>query len=120
MPTRWTVNHHWRKSFPEFDKAYIEARAAGYDAIANRTRTVARGQAADEDLIEGSSGDVQRDKLIIDTDLKLLAKWYPAKYGDRTIIAGDKKNPVEVNATTDLERVKAIVSALQAAKAKGA
>ena len=27
--------------------------------------------------------------------LKLLAKWNPKKYGDRTVIAGDKDNPLQ-------------------------
>ncbi len=52
------------------------AREIGYDIIASRLRLVAAG-------IEGhTSNDVQRDKLIIDTDLKLLAKW-TKKYSDK-------------------------------------
>lgn len=54
------------------------ARDIGFDAIAARTRDVARGT-------DGSTGDVQRDKLIIETDLKLLAKW-SRKYGERSNI----------------------------------
>lgn len=52
------------------------AREIGYDAIAARTRKVAKGE------VGYSSQDVQRDKLIIETDLKLLSKW-TKKYGDR-------------------------------------
>lgn len=52
------------------------ARDIGFDVIAARTRDVARG-------FEGSSGDVARDRLIIETDLKLLAKWNPKKYGEK-------------------------------------
>jgi hypothetical protein len=33
-------------------------------------------------------------KLLIETRLKLLAKWNPKKYGDRQILAGDKDNPI--------------------------
>lgn len=29
-----------------------------------------------------STGDVRRDRLIVDTDLKLLAKWDPKRYGE--------------------------------------
>jgi hypothetical protein len=32
-----------------------------------------------------SSGDVQRDKLIVETDLKLLAKWNP-RYRDNHVV----------------------------------
>ena len=85
MPASRTV-HGWLKGevagVPSTVSAAIaRARDIGYDAIAERTRLVARGG-------EGSSGDVQRDKLIIDTDLKLLSKW-SKKYGDRQIIQGD-------------------------------
>ena len=51
-------------------------REIGYDAIANNLRGVARG-------LEGSTKDVQRDKLIVWTDLQLLAKWMPKKYGEK-------------------------------------
>lgn len=52
------------------------AREIGYDAIANNLRAVARGKHPD------ATGDVQRDKLIIWTDLQLLSKW-SKKYGER-------------------------------------
>ncbi len=60
----------------EVKEAIARARDLGEDCIAIGCRLVARGQGE-------SSGDVQRDKLIVDTDLKLLAKWNPKKYGDR-------------------------------------
>lgn len=65
------------------------AREIGYDAIAARLRGTARGR-------EESTGDVQRDKLIIDTDLKLLSKW-SKKYGD--------KQQVDVSGTLTLEQL---------------
>ncbi len=52
--------------------------------IASRLPKIARGQAEDLDGSTLSSGDVQRDKLIIDTDLKLLSKWDNKRYGDKT------------------------------------
>lgn len=62
-------------------RRYQAAREMGFDAIADRTRATARGL---PDTHGGeSTGDWQRDRLIIDTDLKLLAKWAPKKYGDR-------------------------------------
>lgn len=85
MPVANTI-HEWcnektRPSVvPEHVKGDIaQAREIGYDAIANNTRAVANG-------IPGySTGDVQRDKLIIETDLKLLAKW-SKKYSERQTI----------------------------------
>lgn len=81
MPARRTV-HDWAngetKSIPaEFSAVIARARTIGHDTIASNCRRTAKG---DEGF---SSGDVQRDKLIIETDLKLLAKWSPKKYGDR-------------------------------------
>ena len=75
MPAKRTV-YDWRMAHPEFDVAYLAARDDGFDSIAERTRQTARGTGE-------SSGDVQRDKLIIDTDLKLLAKWDPRRYGEK-------------------------------------
>lgn len=80
MPARRTVSD-WRKAHPEFDEKFLTARDDGYDAIAERTRATARGKTDEQG--GDSSGDVQRDKLIIETDLKLLAKWDPRRYGDK-------------------------------------
>lgn len=62
---------------PEFAAMMNAARDLGFDAIANNVRKVTRGE-------EGhSSGDVKRDRLIAETDVKLLAKWHPKKYGEK-------------------------------------
>ena len=66
----------WRQRDTKLSEAIARAREAGEDAIAENLREVARGGA-------GSTGDVQRDKLVIDTDLKLLAKWNPRKWGEK-------------------------------------
>lgn len=62
---------------PQFREMMEDARSKGFDAIANNVRRVTRGE-------EGhSSGDVKRDKLIAEMDMKLLAKWHPHKYGEK-------------------------------------
>lgn len=80
MPAVRTVSD-WRDTHQDFDAAYLLARDIGFDAIANRMRLTARGKKAKAG--GDSSGDVQRDRLIIDTDFKLLSKWDPRRYGDR-------------------------------------
>jgi len=75
MPHRSTVSG-WCMDHPEFAAQYALAREVGFDAIACRAREIARG-------VGESTNDVQRDKLIIETDLKLLAKWDPKRYGDK-------------------------------------
>jgi hypothetical protein len=75
MPGIRTV-YDWMEKDAGFSADIARARDCGFDAIASRLRETAR---------EGgdSTGDVQRDKLIIETDLKLLAKWDPKRYGER-------------------------------------
>ena len=90
-PGQSTV-HDWRKAHADFGARYLEAKDAGYDEIAARTRMTARGKSEEDG--GDSTGDVQRDKLIIDTDLKLLAKWDPRRYGDRLALANDPDNPI--------------------------
>lgn len=94
MPAVRTVSH-WKAAHPSFLADFARAREAGHDAIAARARETARG-------LGESSGDVQRDKLIIDTDLKLLAKW-DKRYSDRVTLAGDPDAPVQVETTVTLE-----------------
>jgi hypothetical protein len=71
---------YWRETDPDIEAQFLAARDEGYDAIAHRLRKTARGKGEDDG--GDSTGDVQRDKLIVDTDLKLLAKWSP-RYGDK-------------------------------------
>lgn len=72
-------------------KAIARAREEGEEVIASNTRNIARG-------LDGSTHDVARDKLVIDTDLKLLAKWNPKKYGDKVDVnhgGQNGENPVK-------------------------
>lgn len=79
---------------PLFAEMMEEARSAGYDVIANNVRRVIRG-------VEGySSGDVKRDKLIAETDLKLLSKWHPKGYGDKLLVE-QKTATVAIPVTDD-------------------
>lgn len=62
---------------PEFAAMMNDARRIGADTIANNVRKVTRGE------VGHSSGDVKRDRLIAETDLKLLSKWHPKEYGEK-------------------------------------
>lgn len=92
MPAYRTVKD-WMDSKPDVSAAIARAREEGFDAIAARLRDVARGR-------EGSTADVQRDKLIIETDLKLLAKWDPKRYGDK--VAHELSGALKVSKTVEL------------------
>lgn len=76
MPADRTIRD-WLAEDKDLSAAYAHARDIGYDRIADNLRKVAKGDPS------ASSGDVQRDKLIIDTDLRLLKAWDPKRYGDR-------------------------------------
>ena len=67
---------NWMAKDEEIARAIARAREEGEQSIAYRLRQTARGSG-------DSTGDVQRDKLIIDTDLKLLAKFNPKRWGDK-------------------------------------
>jgi hypothetical protein len=89
IPVR-TVNQ-WRQDDEAIANQFDEAFEAGKDAIAWRMRMTARG--LDKKKGGDSTGDVERDRLIIYTDEKLLAKW-DARYGNRLALANDPKNPL--------------------------
>lgn len=89
LPVR-TVNQ-WRQDDEEIANRIDEAFDAGKDAIAWRMRMTARGKTAKQG--GDSTGDVDRDKLIIYTDEKLLAKW-DHRYDNRLTLANDPKNPL--------------------------
>jgi hypothetical protein len=80
MPSDNTV-HRWVNENAAFSKDFALAREAGYDAIALRARLTIRGKTEDDGGGE-STGDVQRDKAIVDLDLKLLSKW-SKRYADK-------------------------------------
>ncbi len=80
MPDPSTV-WDWTQKDAALSQSIARAREVGFDAIASNARQTARG-------LGESTADVQRDKLIIDTDLKLLAKWDPKRYGDKLAHVG--------------------------------
>lgn len=89
IPVR-TVNQ-WREDDEDIAHELDEAFDAGKDAIAWRMRMTARGKKPKQG--GDSTGDIDRDRLIIYTDEKLLAKW-DNRYGNRLALANDPKNPL--------------------------
>lgn len=88
----------WMEQDQEVSAAIARAREEGEQAIAHRMRKTARGKTAEEG--GDSTGDVQRDKLIIETDLKLLAKFNPRRWGDKLQHAnadGENLPPTVIN-----------------------
>lgn len=86
------------------------ARESGHDLIAARARKIARGE-------EGSSKDVKRDRLIVDTDLKLLQAW-DKRYRPAQVLAGDPEAPLVVPAFDPDQAAHTLLNILTAARAR--
>lgn len=75
-----------RRQDPEFGQRYLEALEDAFLTVAQETRAVARGEPG------FSSGDVQRDRLIVETDLKLASKLSRKLLGDKALIEASSFN----------------------------
>ena len=84
----------------EFGNQYARARSSGLDVIAEQIIDIADDPTGDyvetEDGQRVDQEHIQRSRLRVDARKWLLSKMRPDKYGDRTILAGDKENKLEV------------------------
>lgn len=96
----WMVTHK-----DTFFKLSPHAYDTGYDALADECLDIADESKNDKiKLKDGTevlnNEAIQRSRLRIDTRLRLLGKWKPKKYGDRTIHAGDEDSPITIKTIT--------------------
>lgn len=108
----------------EFAGRIARAREIGFDAIAEEALEIANtpvfGEETEDDgeKVKVKRGDMLgHRKLQIETRLKLLAKWSPKKYGERSAmeLTGADGGPVQI---TETERAAKLAAILQAAKAR--
>jgi hypothetical protein len=117
MPA-WRTVYDWVVSRPDFAARLAHARDVGYDALAEEALDIADTPMTGAKKVyssgaegEGDSLTVTEDdmlghrKLQIETRLKLLACWNPSKYGNRTTLAGDAKNPLVIDAATEAKEL---------------
>ena len=90
MPSVTTV-WNWTQADPAVAESIARAREDGFDAIAQKALEIA----------DDTDGDPQRDRLRVDTRLKLLAKWDPKRYGDKTAVEHSGGLTVIVQKFTD-------------------
>lgn len=116
-PSRTTL-YEWIRNDAHIAEMYDKARAAGFDVMAEKCVKIA---AEEVDKIEGKRdpAHVAHKKLQIDTHIKLLGKWAPKRYGDRTELRGNPDEPVVVSVENKIP-VADIVAALREAKRKAA
>jgi hypothetical protein len=109
---RQTV-HDWRATNPQFNVQFARARDNGYDAIAEQVLEIADDERKDWILTKkGTLCDetaVSRARLMVESRLKLLAKWDPARYGDRLIEDKEVRVTVTVNDPTASVRASRII-----------
>ena len=99
MP-EWRTIYDWMLRDEFLSTAIAKARELGQDAIAEDILNEINAE-PERILSEGGgridSGYVQLIRARADIKLKLLAKWNPKRYGDRTTLAGDAENPLKVD-----------------------
>ena len=110
MPNRSTFID-WVNGDRILSQRFAHARETGYDVIAEECLKIADFSALDT-LISEKTGNPQADsewiarsRLRVDTRLKLLAKWYPKKYGDKLDIEHSGKTELEVEVFIGGKRV---------------
>lgn len=114
MPS-WTTVYAWMADEPGYEERFTRARQLGAEAIAQECLTIAdttclgveQEYDEDGDLVREKRGDMLgHRKLQIETRLKLLAKWFPQKYGDKVTqqIEGSDGGPIKVDATVRFVR----------------
>lgn len=117
MP-HWTQVYEWLARDESLSLRVARAREAGYDALAEEALDIANtphlgqkkvfssGAGEDEDSMTVTEDDMLgHRKLQIETRLKLLACWNPAKYGNKVALGGDPKNPIKVEAQIEAENL---------------
>jgi len=108
MPGVRTV-YDWMERDADLSAEIARARDMGWDAIAvealqimdaDPERVVTEtGEDRRESRIDGAG--VQRAFRRAELRLKLLAKWDPKRYGDRTVLAGDDSAPLNIVVTQE-------------------
>lgn len=83
MPNDDTVRD-WANADAEIERAIARAREVGFDAIA------LDGMKIVDDVDEDPASRRVRSEY----RLKLLAKWDPKRYGDKTLVGSDPDNPL--------------------------
>jgi len=107
MPN-WRTVYLWRAVNPEFDTAIARARIPGLDAIAEETLEIIDTFPLTIDGDSGSridSGHVAWLKNRVEQRMKLLAKWDPKRFGDKTELTGPNGGPIQIVAAATDERL---------------
>ena len=110
MP-HWTVVYDWLAQDEDLSLRVARAREAGYEAMAEETLEIADNfHLGQTEVLDDKGSKVTIEdmlghrKLRIETRLKLLACWSPAKYGNKVQLGGDPHNPLKIEVKTEAEQ----------------
>jgi hypothetical protein len=90
MPTFGAI-YDWLAKDDDFAQRFAHARETGHEVLAQECAAIADESCADQ-------VDVGRNRLRIETRLKLLAKWNPKKWGEKQSV--DHGGSVSLNVIT--------------------
>lgn len=124
MPS-WVTVYRWVDSIDGVAFRIARARDLGFDAIAEQALQIAdtplegiETEESDQGMKIKKGDMLGHRKLQIETRLKLLAKWSPRKYGDKTGIelTGADGGPMQISDTERAAKIAAILATAQARK----
>lgn len=126
LPSQATI-YEWLIVHPEFAEQYARAREDQADTLADEILQIADETPDTEPVIDRRTGELIRMELSnsyiqwqrnrIDARKWTAMKLKPKKYGDRTVIAGDKENPLQSEiVVTAKDAMNTIVEHLQLKK----
>ena len=105
MPN-FSVMYDWEAEDKDFAQRIAHARLKGHDVIAEECAALSDTEPLAVFDEAGNKrydpGSIAWRKMQIETRLKLLAKWNPRKYGDKTILVGDDQAPMVIEASFDI------------------
>lgn len=100
-PSYHAVYDH-EKVCESFSSRFARARDIGFDVIAEESLQITEEMPTITISGDGWSrtcidpAGVQRNRIRADHRLKLLSKWNPRKYGDKTAITGEGGGPLQI------------------------
>jgi hypothetical protein len=101
-----TVLYAWEQQDADFSKRIAQARVIGHNVIAEESLAIMDTEPLAVYDEAGNKrydpGSIAWNKGRAEHRLKLLAKWNPRLYGDKTIIAGDDEAPLAVEVSFDV------------------
>ena len=117
---KWRTVYEWREKDQDFATRFAKARETGADAIAEDAISILDEEPRLNAQGGVDSGYVSWAKNRAEYRFKLLSKWFPTKYGERTTLAGDKDNPLVTKQLTDSDRIARLTTILQRASSRTA